>query len=159
MKRVNYLFSSGRYASEVQLFIEFEYESCMWRHQFEHQWERSKNFRQAPFRTYSKIIYFTHLSNFYMAKCKRYMHPFSQNSMGRSGNWQKVKIFRQLPFEEYWLDFLFFGLFSPNVEFLRRYKPFWCLSVDESCDTVKNIFWSLTVIMWKRKIGNKRGKW
>ena len=29
MKRVNYLFSSGRYASEVQLFIEFEYESCM----------------------------------------------------------------------------------------------------------------------------------
>ena len=29
MKRVNYLFPSGRYASEVQLFIEFEYESCM----------------------------------------------------------------------------------------------------------------------------------
>ena len=131
----------------------------MWRHQSEHQWESSKIFRTPPFRTGSKDIYFDRYSGFYMSICTRYMHSFSQKSMWRSGNWQKVKNFRTLPVEEFWLDFLFFGLFSPNVEFLRRYKPFWCLSVDESCDTVKNIFSSLTVIMWKRKIGNKRGKW
>ena len=120
----------------------------MWRHQTEHQWESSKNFRTPPFRTGSKNIYFDHYSDFYMSICKGYMNSFSQNSMWRSGNWQKVKNFRTLPFEEYWLNLLFFGLLSLNVEFPRVYKPFWCLSVDESCDTVKNIFSSLTVLIW-----------
>ena len=131
----------------------------MWRHQSEHQWESSKNFRTPRFRTGSKSIYFDHLSDFYMSICKVYMHSFLQNSMWRSGNWQKVKNFRTLPFKEYWLDLLFFGLLSLNVEFPRVYKLFWCLSVDESCDTVKNIFSSLTVLIRKRNIGSKCTKW
>ena len=44
------------------------------------------------------------------------------------------------------------------MELLRGSIPLCCLSVDKSRDTVKNIFTSLTVIMLKRKIGDKLSK-
>ena len=137
---VIHLFTNVRLASKVWLSLRFEYDSCMWRHQFEHQWERPKNFRIRPFQTGSRTIYFEDYSGFFMSICKRYMQPFSQNSIRRSGNWQKVKNFRIGPFKEFWFNLFFLGLLSLNVELSRRFLPFWCLSVDESCDTVKNIF-------------------
>ena len=155
---VIHLFTNVRLASEVWLSLRIKYDSCMWRHQFEHQWERPKNFRIRPFQTGSRTIYFDDYSGFCMSICKRHMHSFSQNSIRRSGNWQKVKNFRIGPFEEFWFNLLFLGLLSLNVELSRRFSPFWFLSVDKSRDTAKNIFTSLTVIMWKRKIRDKLSK-
>ena len=101
---VVHLFSSVRPASKVQLKPRFEHDSCMWRHQFKHQWEYSKTFRIRPFQTGSKSINFDRCSGFFMSNHKGFGNSFSQNSIGRSGNWQKVKNVRVGPFEEFCLD-------------------------------------------------------
>ena len=44
------------------------------------------------------------------------------------------------------------------MELLRDHIPLCCLSVDKSRDTVKNIFSLHTVLIWKRKMGNKKTK-
>ena len=90
-----------------------------------------------------------------MDKGRVYLHSFSQNSIRRSGNWHKVNFFRKPWFEKLWLEFLLFSLLSLNVDLLSGHPLLCCLSVDKSRDTVKNIFTSLTVIMWKRKIWDK----
>ena len=53
------------------------------------------------------------------------------------------------------MEFFDLTFLSLNVELMSTLFAFCCLSVDESRDTVKNIFTSLTVIMWKRKIWDK----
>ena len=156
---VVHLFTRVRPASKVWLKLRFEYDSCMWRHQFEHQWECSKTFRIRPFQTDSKSIDFDNFSGFYMSNHKGFGYSFSQNSIGRSGNWQKVKNVRIGPFEEFWLNLFVNGLLSLYVELVRGFGSFWCLSVDKSRDTVKNIFSSLTVIIWKRKIEVSPTEW
>ena len=45
------------------------------------------------------------------------------------------------------------------MELLRDHIRFCCLSVDKSRDMAKNIFSSLTVIIWNRKMRDKRSKW
>jgi len=42
-----------------------------------------------------------------------------------------------------------------KVELLRGFLFSFCLSIDESRDTAKNIFTSLTVIMWQNEIRDK----
>ena len=81
---------------------------------------------------------------------------FRKNPIRRSGNWQKVKNFRAGPFQEFSSNLSFLGLLSHNIEWLRGFLPFWCLSVDKSRNTTKNIFQSLTVKIRKTKTGNIR---
>ena len=52
----------------------------------------------------------------------------------------RSNFFRKGPFWDFWLNLFFLLLLSLNVKVLRRLLPFWCLSVDESRDTTKNIF-------------------
>jgi len=66
--------------------------------------------------------------------------------------------FHKVWFEKLWLEFFYLRLLSLNIEFLRVYFLLWCLSVYKSRDSVKKIFRSLTVIMLKRKIGDKLSK-
>ena len=94
-----------------------------------------------------------------MDKGRVYLHSFSQNSIRRSGNWHKVNFFRKPWFEKLWLEFLLFSLLSLNVDLLSGHPLLCCLSVDKSRDTVKNIFSSLTAIIWKWKMINKWSKW
>ena len=135
-----------------------KYDALLWRHQTACQWRHPKNFRKVSLPNGSKNIHSNHYSDFLMDKDRVHLHSFSQDSIRRSGNWHKVNYFHKLSFEKLWLEFFIFTFLSLNIEFLRGYFLFWCLSVDESRDTVKNIFSSLTVIMWKGKIRDKLSK-
>ena len=131
----------------------------MWRHQLGHYWGCPKNFRIGPFWIRLKNIYFNHFSGFSGSKYRALLHRFSKNPIRRSGNWQKVKNFRAGPFQEFSSNLSFLGLLSLNMEWLRGFLLFWCLSVDKSRATTNNIFQSLTVKIRKTKIENIRSKW
>ena len=73
----------------------------------------------------------------------------------------RSKLLLRVSFEKLWLEFWFWTLLSLNVESLRDHISLCCLSVDESRDTVKNIFsfiFSSYCSTIKRKMGNKKNK-
>ena len=135
-----------------------KYDSLLWRHQKACQWRHPKSFRTVSLPNGSKNVYSNHYSGFRINKGRVYLHLFSQDFIRRSGNWHKVNFFGTVWFENLWLEFFLLSLLSLNIEFLRVYFLFWFLSVYKSRDSVKKIFRSLTVIMWKRKIGDKLSK-
>ena len=102
-----------------------------------HQYKCSKNVRKAPFSTGSRNLHFDQKFGSFGSKYRASMHLYSQKSIGRSGNWHKVKIFRKPPFVEIWLKFFHLSLLLLNLDLRRGSIPFWCLSNDWSRDTVK----------------------
>ena len=149
----------GRTAFKVEVFGQLNHDSCLWRHQWAGQREPRKNFRTVPLQNGWKNRHFNHYSGFCMCQGRRSIHWFSQNSISSQEISIRSKFIRTVSFESLWLDFVIYSLLSLSMESERRSITFWYLSVDKSRDIGKNIFQSLTVVIRKRKIGNKRTKW
>ena len=99
-----------------------------------------KTFSRDHFEMVRKKHHFHYYSWFWLIKYMGFGYLFSQNSIRRSGNRQKVKNCLQGQFEAFQLEMIIFELISLNVKFLRGFGVFCCLSVDESRDMAINIF-------------------
>ena len=68
------------------------YESYLWRHEFWLQWRSPKTLYVEPFGTGVRYSGFGTIFSKYMNESTLTFIQYSQNSIGRSGNWQMVKI-------------------------------------------------------------------
>ena len=118
------LFMFDRTVFKLCVFGQFNHDSCSWRHQYAYQWRQPKTSRELPLQISSKNVHFDHYSGILMHKCSGHMHSFSQNSIGRSGNWQKVKIAsRSLSWKVLVEILLFYSLIAQSGA-IKRSHPF-----------------------------------
>ena len=86
------------------------------------------------------------------------IHFYSQNYIGRSGNWQKVEILYVMPFLEFWSKMIVLSLLSLRVIISMLRIPLKCLSIDKSRAIAKyKFFW----LFFRALLGNfsKCGYW
>ena len=130
----------------------------MWRHQLGHYCGCSKNFRIEPFWIGSKNIYLNHWV-FSGSKYRAIFHRSSKKPLSEGQEIDRSKIFAQDHSKSFRQICPFLDSYHSTWIGWEVFLPFWCLLVDKSRDTTKNIFQFLTVIIRKTKIRNIRSKW
>ena len=94
-----------------------------------------------------------------MLKYTRYINPFSQNSIGRSGNWQWVKKLSPGPISTVWIQtFLFCALITPRrlTERLYPYLLFIGWWITWYSQNIFDFILLFILLYKKEKMGNNR---
>ena len=127
----------------------------LWRHQKACQWRHPKNFRKVSLPNGSKNGHFNHFSDISVDKCRVYLHSFSQDSVGRSGNWHKVIFFARSHLKSYYWnsiflvshhsawsywEFIYFVFVYRLMNHVARPKIFFCIIL------LINLFWNHQIL-------------
>ena len=128
------------------------HESYLWRHQNRSQWRLSKHENLLPNENGLLKPLFRYISNKIWWKARATWFRLSQKTIGRSGNGQEAKNENLEPFLWVWLKFFFSSLKWLHVDLLRARWTLFCLSVNQSRDTIKSIFWYQTAIVTNLEI-------